>query len=48
MGREKRNGMDGGNKKRKGEHYMTSAVYFAHGLILGAILSAWVAFMLRK
>jgi hypothetical protein len=48
MGREKRHGMDGRNQKRKGEHYMTNAVYFAHGLILGAILAAWVAFMLRK
>jgi hypothetical protein len=27
---------------------MNNAVYFAHGLILGAILAAWVAFMLRK
>jgi uncharacterized membrane protein len=40
--------MDGRNKKRKGEHYMTNAVYFAHGLILGSLLTAWVAFMLRK
>jgi len=40
--------MERGDKKRKGEHNMSNAVYFAHGLILGAILAAWVAFMLRK
>jgi hypothetical protein len=33
---------------KKGEMVMTNAVYFAHGLILGAILASWVAFMLRK
>jgi len=33
---------------KKGGLVMTNAVYFAHGLILGAVLAAWVAFMLRK
>jgi hypothetical protein len=33
---------------KKGGLVMNNAVYFAHGLILGAILAAWVAFMIRK
>jgi len=33
---------------KKGEMVMNNVVYFAHGLILGSLLTAWVAFMLRK
>jgi len=46
LGNLRRYGMDRNNQK--GGIAMNNSVYFAHGLILGAILAAWVAFMLRK
>jgi hypothetical protein len=40
--------VDGRNKKRKGDTEMNIPYVFANGLVLGAILMAFIIFMGRK